>query len=254
MTTQSSRSHGFQSLSSILESSFGLGEGGGLSRPGKELAAPDRSISGIPGLPAMTAGHLVVVGGRPKVGKTRFALSLAEHVAKRQGRSVGLFAAEGAVREGGGAFLFTEAVRQLDVDRLAEDAGRARDRGRLDLLVVDNAQLLRDPHRAWEDPEEEFAAVVRSLKHLARRLEIPILVVSRAVDRGWRQAPERDDLPEALVQHADLILLVHRPENAPGGVPDILIAKNRLGSEGAVFKSPFVENVLAFRNPTRRAA
>src|ERR1700712_1650843 len=117
MTTQSSRSHGFQSLSSILESSFGLGEGGGLSRPGKELAAPDRSISGIPGLPAISAGHLVVVGGRPRVGKTSFVLALAEHVEKRQGRPVGLFSIESTIRRVG-VPVFADAVRQLDIDLL----------------------------------------------------------------------------------------------------------------------------------------
>src|SRR6185503_18377511 len=106
-----------------------------------------------------------------------------------------------------------------------------------------------------ENRAEEFDSTVRSLKHLARELEIPVIVVSQVSSKRRLLIPTVDDLEGAapLTEHADLILLVHRSEasydrlNESAGIAEIIVAKNRQGMRG-VFRAAFLEDVPAFRD------
>lgn|GEM_PF-4336984 len=285
MTIRKTRDRGFKTVFSILEEFLPAIVDGQDVRIGTGLLELDHLTTGL------AAGHLVVIGSRPEIGKTSFALSVAEHAAMRQGRSVCIFSIESTDRIVASRILaleslvpvrsvlsgrltarqyqaileanhrlaklpiFIDAVRQLDIERLVDEANRAREAGHLDLLIVDDVQSLRDFSRRYESREEEFDATVRSLKHLARDLEIPLIAVSQVSTRRRTQIPRVEDLEGAapLTDHADLILLIHRPEPFPGqfdessGLADIIVAKNRLGL-GGTFKAVFLENVPAFRN------
>lgn len=283
MPTRVKKKRGFENFSSILEELLPkLPEG--QKRLTSGIIDLDRFTSGL------SPGHLIVVGGRPQVGKTGFALSIAGEVAAQQGRPVGVFSLESTRREVAsrilaaesmvpikaivagsmtqrqakalhetkdrlrGVPLFIDSVRELSVDQLVEQATKAWEDNQLDLLIVDYVQLLRDFTQSFESRDEEFASIVRSLKHLARDLEIPVIVVSQASGKHARP-PSVWDLEGAppIAEHADLVLLLYRPEGgglltkSSDGVTDVIVAKDRTSAE-RTFQTVFLQEVGAFRN------
>ena len=282
MPKRKKRQHGFKSLSKIFEET-------GPTVPesiGTGLANVDRHILGL------SPGHLVVIGSRPDVGKTSLALAVAEHASIRQGRAVGFFSLEetagavasrvlaaesevplqavvsghltpaqrAAVAETRARLtsvpLFIDAPRRFEIDQLVSTSTRAWEIGQLDLLIVDYVQLLRDYSRAYEHRIAEVDAIVRRLKHLARDLEIPVVAVSQVASRERMEAPRVNDLENAnpLLEHADLILLVHRKHARSvdaletDGLAEIIVAKNRTGPPQASFQVAFLPQLAAFRN------
>jgi len=252
------------------------------------LHALDRFTSGL------TSGHLVVIGSRPDQGRTSLALTLAGNAAFRQARAVGIVSLEsnplsianrilaaesrvplrviasGALSEDQNTRLeltrakikrtplFVDRMCHTDVETLADDARRAWEKGRLDLLIVDYVQLLQlfgggYPH------EDNFSAIVRRLKHLARELEITVVAVSqlarpRASSSIWG-GPDLDDLEGAtpIAEHADEVLLIHWPGNEVGPrdslatMAEIVVAKNRSGPVGSLHLG-FQPDLAAFTN------
>jgi replicative DNA helicase len=256
------------------------------------LHALDRITRGL------TAGHLVVIGSRPDQGRTSLAITLAGNAAFRQARAVGILSLEssplaianrilaaesrvplrviasGALSEDQTTMLertraklrrtplFVHRMRQADVETLADDAKRAWETGRLDLLIVDYVQLLKLFGCGFPD-DEKFCAVVRRLKHLARELEIPVVAVSQL---AWPRArtsrgPELDDLEGAtpLGEHADEVLLINWPERVLGPrdplatTAEIVVAKNRSGPLGSLHLG-FLPELAAFTNLEKVAA
>jgi replicative DNA helicase len=207
---------------------------------------------GFKELDALTSGlqpsSLNVLAARPSMGKTSFALTIAQNVALREKRTVGIFSLEMSGVQLVTRMLCSEArvdmsrvrsgqLSDRDFQRLADTAGRMseakifiddhadltvmelRSRARrlmaeheLGLLVIDYLQLMSGSHgRQSENRQQEISTISRSLKALARELDVPVLVLSqlsRAVESRPNKRPMLSDLRECvpgdtLVQLAD---------------------------------------------------
>lgn len=248
--------------------------------------------SGFRDLDKMTSGwqnsDLVILAARPAMGKTAFALSMAKNIAIDQKIPMAFFSLEMAnvqlvnrlvsnvcevsgekiksgqlephewgqldikIRELYGAPLFVDDTPSLSVFELRTKARRlVREHG-VRLIMIDYLQLMNASGMSFGSRQEEVSTVSRSLKGLAKELNIPILALSqlnrgvekRDGDEGKR--PQLSDLREsgAIEQDADMVLFIHRPEyyhiyqDQQGrdlrGKAEIIIAKHRNGAVGDV--------------------
>lgn len=249
------------------------------------FAAVDDFLGGL------QRSDLIIVAARPSLGKTSFALGIARNAAVKQRACVALFSLEMAreavvqrllasesgvdsrrVRLG----LYTEEEERQIMDasgvlseapiyvddspqlRLVEMRSKTRrlhfERG-VDLVIVDYLQLMQAERRA-ESRVQEISEITRSLKALARDLDVPVLAVSqlsRAVEWRASHIPQLSDLRESgsIEQDADVVLFIYRDdfyykedewykehdmdkEPYPKGIADIIIAKHRNGPTGTV--------------------
>jgi replicative DNA helicase len=269
-----------------------------LQRSGKAITG---APSGFVDLDAMTSGfqpsELVVVAARPSMGKTAFCLNIAANAAA-EGQGVAIFSLEmskealvqrmltatarvdshrvrqGTLRDSD----FTQLARaagilqtyQLWIDdtpsiTLLEMRSKAR-RLKIDndvrLIVVDYLQLMRSPEYA-ENRVQEISDISRSLKALARELEIPVIALSQlsraSEQRGGERKPILSDLRDsgAIEQDADLVIFIHRPEyydredETKRGLAEVMLAKNRNGPTGDV-QLRFVREYTRFDNMSNR--
>ena len=225
-------------------------------------------------------GDLIIVAGRPSMGKTAFALNIAENVALQAGLPVGVFS-----MEMGGAQLATRmmaSIGRLDSSRVRtgklndeewsklsfalgqlheapiyidETGGlnpvdlRARARrlhrqcGKLGLIVIDYIQLMSSA-RQNENRATEVSEISRSIKSLAKELQVPIIALSqlsRKVEERTDKRPMMSDLREsgAIEQDADVIMMLYRdeyyrPDSQDKGVAEVIIGKQRNGPTGTV--------------------
>lgn len=251
-----------------------------------------RAVTGVPSgysaLDRMTAGFqnsdLIVIAGRPAMGKTSFALNIAEYAATGSERvPVGIFSLEMSADQLVQRFLASRAgipVHRLRTGFLSEDqwprlidaagiltqapiyiddtpaasimeirakARRLKSEYGLGLLVVDYLQLARGFIDS-ENRQQEISSISRSLKALAKELNIPVIALSqlsRAVENREDKRPVLADLREsgAIEQDADLVLFVfrekvyrkqQRPEDGQQDVAEIIIGKHRNGPIGTV--------------------
>jgi replicative DNA helicase len=227
-------------------------------------------------------GDLIIVAGRPSMGKTAFSLNIAENVALDTQKPVAVFSMEmGATQL---ATRMIGSVGRLDQHRMRngnlededwvrlttalgklndapifidEGAGlssfdvRARARrlhrqtGGLGLIVVDYLQLMAGTSgRASENRATEISEISRSLKSLAKELNVPVVALSqlnRSVEQRPDKRPVMSDLREsgAIEQDADLILFIYRdevynPDSEDKGMAEIIIAKQRNGPIGRI--------------------
>jgi len=242
--------------------------------------------SGFSDLDSMTSGlqpgDLIIVAGRPSMGKTAFSLNMAENVALDTGLPVAVFSMEMAATQL--AMRMIGSVGRLDQHRMRtgrlededwvrlttalgrlndapifidEGAGltsfdlRARARrlhrqcGKLGLIVVDYLQLMSAPaNRQGENRATEISEISRSLKSLAKELDVPVIALSqlnRSVEQRPDKRPVMSDLREsgAIEQDADVILFIYRdevynPDTPDKGTAEIIIAKQRNGPVGRV--------------------
>jgi replicative DNA helicase len=255
-------------------------------------AAAERKehVTGLPTgftrLDSMTAGmhpgDLIIVAGRPSMGKTAFALNVAVNAcAKKTGHPVVVFSLEMPKEQLASRMLCCEArvdasrlrtgrLFKEDWPKLAEAAGtisdlpiwiddtpgltlmelraKARrlraDKG-LGFIVIDYLQLMRSGTRS-ESREQEISEISRSLKGLAKELELPVMALSqlnRGVEtRGTKdKRPQLSDLREsgAIEQDADTILFIYRDEvynqETPDvGIAEVIVGKQRQGPTGTV--------------------
>ncbi len=235
----------------------------------------DKKTSGL------QPGDLIIVAGRPSMGKTAFSLNIAEHVAVEGKLPVAVFS-----MEMGGAQLVMRmlgSVGRLDqhvlktgklqdehwgrlneaVIKLSdapmfidETAGltalelRARARrlarqfnGRLGLIVIDYLQLMESSGRT-DNRAAALGEISRSLKSLAKELQVPIIALSqlsRSVEQRTDKRPMMSDLREsgAIEQDADLIMFMYRdeyynPESQMKGLAECIIGKHRNGPVGKI--------------------
>ncbi|MBK8233141.1 MAG: replicative DNA helicase [Candidatus Eisenbacteria bacterium] len=254
----------------------------------QEVADNKRAVTGVPtgylDMDKMTAGFqradMIIVAGRPSMGKTSFAMNVAEHVAVKERLPVGIFSLEmskeqlvmrmlssqaripahrlrtgylrpeewqslamaaGVLSE---APLFIDDTPAISVMEMRAKARRLKKEQGLALIVVDYLQLARG-YSNPESRQQEISQISRSLKALAKELEIPIIALSqlsRAVEQREDKRPMLSDLREsgAIEQDADLVCFIFREEfyrpqkEEVRGVAEVIIGKHRNGPTGTV--------------------
>jgi len=130
---------------------------------------------------------------------------------------------------------------------------------KLDLIIVDYLQLMGSDSRN-ENRVQEVSYISRSLKVLARELDVPVLAaaqLSRAVEQREGKRPVLSDLRESgsLEQDSDIVMFIHRPdkddkESERRNIAELIVAKHRNGPTGSV-ETIFLENLTKFENATR---
>lgn len=262
--------------------------------------------SGFTKLDKMTSGwqnsDLIIIAARPAMGKTAFVLSMARNIAVNFKNPVALFSLEMSnvqlvnrlivnvceipgekIKSGQlaayewqqldyklkdliDAPLYVDDTPSLSVFELRTKARRlVREHG-VRILIIDYLQLMNASGMAFGSRQEEVSTISRSLKGLAKELNVPIIALSQ-LNRGVEsregiegKRPQLSDLREsgAIEQDADMVCFIHRPEyykifqddkgNDLRGMAEIIIAKHRNGATGDVllrFKGEFAR----FQNP-----
>ena len=247
-------------------------------------------------LAGLHPANLVVIAARPGMGKSSLAINIAQHVAE-QGDPVALFTLEMSREEVVQRILSSMAsvdshrlrTGQLTPEmwqRVARESSRLyempffvddsadltvtairakcrrlkRKHKNIGLVVVDYMQLMQGPTRS-ENRQQEIAEISRSLKNLARELEVPVIAVSqlnRQLEQRENKRPRLGDLREsgAIEQDADVVLFIYRDEaydtnNAETrGLAEVNIAKHRAGATGTMMMT-FAAEFTRFRNFTR---
>lgn len=250
-----------------------------LQRSGSEVTG---TSTGFRDLDRKLAGlhptNLVIVAARPGMGKTSLAFNIAQNVALG-GKTVAIFSLEmsreevvtrmlcskgridsqrlrtGKLTEGdftklsnaAGALykqnIFVDDSAGLTVTEIRAKCRRLRRKPGLDLVVVDYLQLMNGSGQ--ENRQQEIAMISRSLKNLARELQIPIIALSqlnRGVESREDKRPRLGDLREsgAVEQDADVVMFIYRDEYyhpdkvESKGVAEVVIAKHRQGGVGKV--------------------
>jgi replicative DNA helicase len=241
-------------------------------------------------LSGLQQGNLVIVAARPGVGKSSFATNLARNAAVESRVPVAMFSLEMSRWEIGMRLLCGEAgvpwdrirgrrVGADDWSRIVQaaevlhdaplsivDSGNvtivdirakarrlsARRQG-LGLIIVDYLQLMSH-HRRVDNRQQEIAEISRSLKLLAKELNIPVIAVSqlnRDPERRQDKRPQLSDLREsgAIEQDSDVVMFIHRDDSDPSkkGLADLIVAKHRNGPTDTV-PLTFMPHLTQFRN------
>ncbi len=254
--------------------------------------------TGFTELDRMTGGFqrsdLIIVAGRPSMGKTALCLNIAQNVALMNGGApVGIFSLEmskeqlvmrllsseaeiefsklrsGMVRDdewqslgAAAGRLYTAPVYiddtpALSVLELRARARRLKKEHGVDLLVIDYLQLMRGRSSGPDRREQEISEISRSLKALAKELNVPVIAISqlnRMVEQREDKRPRLADLREsgAIEQDADVILFIYRDEvynrnSERKGVAEIIIGKQRNGPTGEI-ETAFQAAYTTFKN------
>ena len=232
--------------------------------------------SGFKDLDALTngfhPGNMVVVAARPAVGKSTFGLDVARHAAIRQKATTAIFSlemsrseiamrmlsAEGRISlnnlrtghlseeewlrlatkmsEINDAPLFIDDSPNLSLMEIRAKARRLKQRHNLKLIIIDYLQLMTSGKRV-ENRQQEVSEFSRTLKLLAKELDIPVIAISQ-LNRGPEQRTDKkpmiSDLRESgsIEQDADMVILLHREDlygDSRQGEADFIVAKHRNG-------------------------
>jgi replicative DNA helicase len=256
--------------------------------------------TGFTDLDAMTSGFqpsdLIIVAARPSMGKTSLVLNVAQHVGTRTDMSVGVFSLEmskeqlflrmltaearidahrlrggflgerdwGKLSEAIGtlseAKIFIDDTPSIGILEMRAKCRRLASEHGLHLVVVDYIQLMQGRGR-FENRTLELASISRSLKGLAKELDVPVVVLSqlsRAPEARSDHRPQLSDLREsgALEQDADLVVFIYRPDqygdksgpsNDAHGIAELIVGKQRNGPTGVV-KLAFIREFTRFEN------
>ncbi|MFI3267561.1 MAG: replicative DNA helicase [Rikenellaceae bacterium] len=230
---------------------------------------------------------LIIIAARPAMGKTAFVLSMTRNMAIEFNRPTAFFSLEmsseqlmtrlivsesglnsGLIKSGRldanqwshlekaivplqAAPIFIDDTPALSIFEFRSKARRLKVQYDVQLIVIDYLQLMTGPSETRGNREQEVSTISRSLKAIAKELNIPIIALSqlnRSVEtRGGDKRPQLSDLREsgAIEQDADIVSFIHRPEyygmdkSSEGteltpGLAEIIIAKHRNGSTGIV--------------------
>ncbi|HRT71357.1 MAG TPA: replicative DNA helicase [Syntrophales bacterium] len=284
----------FSPLKDLIKDSF---------RTIERLYEKKELITGVPTgfekLDEMTSGlqrsDLIIIAGRPSMGKTAFALNIAQRAAIESGIPVAIFSLEMSKEQLAFRMLSSEAMvdsqrlrrgypGETDWPKLTTAAGRLAEapiyiddtaaisvlemkakarrlkaESGLGLLIVDYLQLMR-AGGSRDSREQEISEISRSLKALAKELNIPVVALSqlnRQVEQRTNRRPQMADLREsgAIEQDADVIMFLYRDEvynrtEENTGLAEVNIGKQRNGPTGTV-KLVFLEKFTRFENPSR---
>ncbi len=254
--------------------------------------------SGFDGLDNLTSGfqnsELTIIGARPSIGKTALALSMATNIAVKNNIPCGFFTLEmsdvslmmrvvSAESKINSNNLRTGLLRPTDFNKLTEAAGRIYDsplilqdtpniplldlrslsrkmvmKHDVKIIFVDYIGLI-SPEDTKQPRHEQISQISRSLKALARELDIPIIALSQVGRQSEGKAPTLADLREsgALEQDADVVLLLHRErvvdrdddehENSSVIKTELIVAKQRNGPTDTV-NVAFIPHFTRFEN------
>ncbi len=298
--TESQIKPSFFRIKTILKESFKTIE---------KLYESQEIVTGVPSgfteIDKLTSGFqpsdLIIIAGRPSMGKTAFCLNIAQHIAIKKNVPVALFSLEmskeqlvlrmlcsearvDAHRVRGGflgetdwpkltraagtlseAPIFIDDTPALSVLEMRAKTRRIMAEHTLGLVIVDYLQLMRGRgfsgrgRPGMESREQEISDISRSLKALAKELNIPVIALSqlnRRVEERQNKRPQLADLREsgAIEQDADLIAFIYRDEvydrsedNQNKGIAEVIIGKQRNGPVGDV-KLAFVDKYASFEN------
>ena len=237
--------------------------------------------SGFHQLDKMTSGwqnsDLIIIAARPAMGKTAFVLSMAKNMAVNNKVPVALFSLEMSnvqlvnrlivnVCEIPGEKIKSGQLAPYEWGQLDYKARRLVREHDVKVIIIDYLQLMNASGMSYGSRQEEVSTISRSLKGLAKELNIPIIALSQ-LNRGVEnregidgKRPQLSDLREsgAIEQDADMVCFIHRPEyykiyqdekgNDLHGMAEIIIAKHRNGAVGDVllrFRAEFAR----FQNP-----
>ncbi|TYR80287.1 replicative DNA helicase [Priestia megaterium] len=262
-------------------------------------------ITGIPtgftDLDRMTAGFqrndLIIVAARPSVGKTAFALNIAQNVATKTEENVAIFSlemgaeqlvmrmlcAEGNIdaqrlRTGSltsedwgkltmamgslsNAGIYIDDTPGVRVGEIRSKCRRLKQEGGLGMILIDYLQLIQGNGRGGENRQQEVSEISRSLKALARELQVPVIALSqlsRGVEQRQDKRPMMSDIRESgsIEQDADIVAFLYREDyyekdTENQNIIEIIIAKQRNGPVGTV-QLAFVKEYNKFVNLERR--
>jgi len=249
-------------------------------------------------LAGLQKADLIILAARPSLGKTSLALDIARHAAVNEKMAVGVFSLEMSKQQLIERLIAAEANVDLwrlrtgqlsdegkdnDFDRIGQAlnslssapiyiddaaspnvlqirtmARRLQAEKGLDLLIIDYLQLMQGTGRI-ENRTQEVSEISRSLKNLARELNIPVLALSqlsRAPEARVDQVPKLSDLREsgAIEQDADVVMFIYREDKAKPNnetdrknIAEIHVAKHRNGPTGKT-ELYFNENYVSFKN------
>ncbi len=257
--------------------------------------------TGFAELDRMTAGFqrndLIIVGARPSVGKTAFALNIAQNVATKTGENVAIFSlemgaeqlvmrmlcAEGNIdaqrlRTGSltdedwgkltmamgslsNAGIFIDDTPGVRVGEIRSKCRRLKQEHGLGMILIDYLQLIQGSGRSGENRQQEVSEISRSLKALARELQVPVIALSqlsRGVEQRQDKRPMMSDIRESgsIEQDADIVAFLYRDdyydkESENKNIIEIIIAKQRNGPVGTV-QLAFVKEYNKFVNLEKR--
>ncbi len=220
---------------------------------------------------------LIIIAGRPGMGKSSLALTIAHNAAKKHRQRVALFSLEmsgeqlvqrlvsaetgidsqrlrlGDIKEHewplfveatgvlSEALIFIDDTPAISALEMRTKARRLHAEHGLDLIMVDYLQLMRGDYRS-ENRVQEISFISRSLKSLARELNLPVVALSqlsRAVEQRQDKRPILSDLRESgsIEQDADVVMFIYRdemynPDTEKPNIADIIVAKHRNGPTG----------------------
>jgi replicative DNA helicase len=257
--------------------------------------------SGFPELDQFTSGfqnsEYIVIGARPSVGKTALALTMAAHMAVHKKIPVGFFTLEMSGRSLMQRLLSSEAkidsnrirngmLKHSDFSKLTEAAGRLyesplfiedtpyiklldlraiarrmKKNEKIQILFIDYITLIEADNKNNIPRHEQVAEISRSLKSLARELDIPIVALSQVGRQSEGKEPTLADLRESgsIEQDADVVMFIHKQRetdkelehNAKNTIDtDLIVAKQRNGPVGTC-KLLFIPRFTRFESPAR---
>jgi replicative DNA helicase len=264
--------------------------------------------TGFHALDKITSGwqksDLIIIAARPAMGKTAFVLSMAKNMAVDFKRPVAIFSLEMSnvqlvnrlisnvceiegekiksgqladyewnqldkkIKDLYNAPMYVDDTPSLSIMELRTKARRLVREEHVELIIIDYLQLMNASGNSFESRQQEVSTISRSLKGLAKELNIPIIALSqlnRSVENrtstnniAEAKRPQLSDLREsgAIEQDADIVCFIHRPEyyrilldnegNSTQGIAEIIVAKHRNGAIGDIrlrFKKQFAKFV-----------
>lgn len=261
--------------------------------------------SGFTKLDAITGGwqksDLIILAARPGLGKTALALTMARNAAVDHDRPIAVFSLEmsstqlvsrliaseteipadrlrkGQLREDefhqlnarigklASAKIFIDDTPALSLFEFRAKARRLKSQNDISMIIVDYLQLMVSGQEGKYSREQEISTISRTLKGIAKELDIPIIALSqlsRAVEqRGGSKRPQLSDLREsgAIEQDADIVMFIYRADkagitqdelgNSTDGIAEIIIEKHRNGRVGSE-NLMFVEQFAKFIDPS----
>ncbi len=270
---------GYTAIKDVLVESFAkledlVNSKGKLSGTSTGFIDLDRKTSGLHN------SDLIIVAARPAMGKSAFAINIATNVAVQSGKAVAIFNLEMSKDQVGNRILCSEAmvdsnkirtgmIEDDDWVKLASTVGKLseapiyiddtagisimeirakcrklkleRDIG---LVVIDYLQLVQGSGKRNSSREQEISEISRSLKILAKELDIPVIALSqlsRSVEKRDDKRPMLSDLREsgAIEQDADIVIFLYRDDyynenSEKKNIAEVILAKHRGGSTGTV--------------------